>query len=74
MISDIPALQVPLAVRRFLGVLMSLGVLIFILGLFLAPERIWPNFLIAEYYLMSLGLGATFLIAALYVSNAGWSA
>ncbi len=73
MISDMPALQVPLAVRRLLGVLMALGLLVFVVGLFLAPERIWPNFLIAEYYLLSLGLGATFLIAALYVSNAGWS-
>jgi hypothetical protein len=72
MISNLPALRVPRPVRRILAVLMGFGLLVFAAGLVWVPERIWPNFLIAEFYLMSLGLGAGFLIAALYVSNAGW--
>jgi hypothetical protein len=42
-------------------------------GLFLAPQRTWPNLLLAMYYLMSLGLGAILFIALQYISNAGWS-
>ncbi|MEE8348671.1 MAG: hypothetical protein V3R94_03810 [Acidobacteriota bacterium] len=72
MMLDVPVLKVPLGVRRLLGLLMGFGLLVFVLGLWITPERIWPNFLIAEYYLMSLGLGASFLIAVLYVTNAGW--
>ncbi len=51
-----------------------LGGTIFILGLFFAPERIWPNVLLANYYLLSLGLAGIFFVALQYVSNAGWSA
>lgn len=50
----------------------ALGIFVFIFGLFFAPERIWPNLLLANYYLISLGLGGILFIALLYVSNAGW--
>lgn len=51
---------------------MGLGLATFIAGLFLNPSRIWSNFLIAEVYLIGLGLGAGFFIAIQYVSNAAW--
>ncbi len=59
--------------KMILYVLMLFGLATFIAGLFQAPERIWPNYLIAEVYLLSLALGATFFIAVQYVTNAGWS-
>lgn len=49
------------------------GALVTILGVFLAPERTWPNFLLASYYLLSLGLAGVVFVALQYVSNAGWA-
>ncbi len=65
--------EIPAWAKKILSLLILLGVVVFIVGLFLNPERIWPNFLINEFYLLNLGLGATFFIATLYVSNAGWA-
>jgi hypothetical protein len=59
-------------VNRILLALCALGLITLIAGLFAAPERIWPNFLIAFYYLTGLGLGAGMFIAVHYVTNAGW--
>ena len=59
---------------KILRVVAILGGVIFILGLFFAPERIWPNVLLANYYLLGLGLAGVFFIAIQYVSNAGWAA
>jgi len=72
MINDIPKFQLSASVNRLLGVLLTFGLLAFVVGLFVAPQRIWPNFLIAWYYFFSIGLGACFLIAVQYASNAGW--
>jgi hypothetical protein len=49
------------------------GALVAALGVFLAPERTWPNLLLASYYLLSLGLAGVVFIALQYVSNAGWA-
>ena len=59
--------------KQFLLVFMAFGLVVFLCGLFAAPERIWPNFLIAEYYFIGLGMGAVFFIAIQYVSNGGWA-
>jgi len=64
--------KVSSTINKWLFSFMGLGLMTFILGLFIAPQRIWPNFLISEYYFLSLGMGATFFIAVQYVSNAGW--
>ncbi|MDH5680383.1 MAG: quinol:cytochrome C oxidoreductase [Spirochaetota bacterium] len=37
-------------------------------------KRYWGNLLLNNFYLVAMGLGATFFIAIQYVSNAGWSA
>ncbi len=70
---EVPSFTVPASARKILSLFIIFGVVVFITGLFFAPERIWPNFLMSEFYLLNLGLGATFFIAALYVSNAGWA-
>ncbi|MBM2846526.1 MAG: hypothetical protein HW407_1838, partial [Bacteroidetes bacterium] len=49
------------------------GALVAALGVFLSPERTWPNLLLASYYLLSLGLAGVVFIALQYVSNAGWA-
>jgi len=49
-----------------------IGLGITVIGLLVAPGRIWPNILIAANYLTHLSLSALFLIAVLYVTKAGW--
>ena len=57
---------------RLFQVAAGFGLVVFLLGILFVPERIWANFLVAEFYLISLGMGAAFLIAVQYASNAGW--
>jgi len=59
-------------IYRLLYGFLLLGLITFVTGLFLNPERIWPNFLVAEVYLIGLGLGAGFFIAIQHLSNAAW--
>jgi len=59
-------------IKKVLIGLMSIGLVVFIVGLFVEPERVWANFLISEFYLLSLGVGSGLFIASMYVSNAGW--
>jgi hypothetical protein len=54
------------------GVLTVLGG-VALAGLFQAPERAWPNLLLASYYLLSLGLAGLLFVALQYVTGAGWS-
>ncbi len=58
--------------KNLLGVT-AIGLLVSAIGLIVAPERAWPNILLANYYLMGLGLAGAIFIALLYVSNAGWA-
>ena len=51
----------------------GIGVGISIIGFFVAPERIWPNLLLASYYFLGLGVAAALFIALLAVTNAGWA-
>ncbi|MCC7430250.1 hypothetical protein IT568_05365 [bacterium] len=71
-ISTIPNFKISPKITRFVAIVSALGLITFICGLFLAPERIWTNFLICFYYLTGLGVGAGILISIQYVSNAGW--
>jgi len=59
--------------RRNLTLVVALGAIISSIGAIVAPERAWPNILLASYYLLSLGLSGILFIALQYVSNAGWS-
>ncbi len=69
---DLITYQASKKTLRLLSFFSIIGLIIFILGLFIAPKRIWPNFLIAEFYVLSLALGATFYNAIHYAANAGW--
>ncbi|NOX90081.1 MAG: hypothetical protein GXO77_13765 [Calditrichaeota bacterium] len=66
------SLAIPKAVQKFLLLLIVAGSLTFIAGLFLSPRRIWGNFLITDFYILSLSLGAAFFVAVNYASNSGW--
>ncbi len=50
-----------------------IGVIIILFGFFAAPTRTWINLLLANYYLLSLGVAGIVFIAFQYITNAGWS-
>jgi len=51
---------------------MGVGMVVFLTGLFIDPARAWGNYLIALFYLLSLGVGAASFIALQSASNAGF--
>jgi len=51
----------------------GVSVLVTLLGFIFAPQRIWANILLANYYLLGLGLAGMVFIAFQYVANAEWS-
>ncbi|MBI2839180.1 MAG: hypothetical protein HYX75_12760, partial [Acidobacteria bacterium] len=65
--------QAPKDICRLLKVLAGIGAAIIVAGVFIDPHRTWPNFLIASYYLLSLGLAGLFFIAVQYVGKGVWS-
>ena len=44
-----------------------------LLGIIIAPQRIWPNVLIAAMYFIGLSLAGMLFLAFHYVTTAGWS-
>ncbi|MDZ7288946.1 MAG: hypothetical protein ONB44_01050 [candidate division KSB1 bacterium] len=68
-----PTLRLSDRLRKNLFTITILGILITAVGLVVAPARTWPNILLANYYLMGLGIAGALFMALLYVSNAGWA-
>ncbi|MBR9977071.1 MAG: hypothetical protein KFH87_03200 [Bacteroidetes bacterium] len=58
---------------RNLAIAAATGFGVVVAGLFLAPERIWPAVLLANYYVLTLALAGTVFVALMHVSRAGWS-
>lgn len=54
-------------------VMAGIGILAFCAGLFVAPDRMWPAYLTAFFYVSCLGLGGMFWVFINHVSKAGWS-
>lgn len=53
--------------------LISIGAVCFLLGLFTDPQRTWANYLIVNYYFLSLAIGAAFFLVIQSISQSGWS-
>jgi hypothetical protein len=53
--------------------LISLGAVSFLLGLLSDPQRAWANYLIVNYYFLSLSIGASFFFVLQSISQSGWS-
>jgi hypothetical protein len=54
--------------------LISIGIVTFIAGFILSPDRTWANYLLNNFYFISLAIGAAFFISLQYISQSGWSA
>jgi hypothetical protein len=58
---------------RVLQAWAALGALTLVAGALFVPERVWPNLLLASYFIIGMGLAGAFFVALQYVSGAGWS-
>ena len=53
--------------------LMAIGVIAIVYALVVHPERFWANYLLNNYYFLTVVLGATFWGALQYITQSGWS-
>lgn len=53
--------------------LILVGIFTFITGLFSDVQRTWANYLIVNYYFLSLSLGGAFFFVLQSISQSGWS-
>lgn len=53
--------------------LMGIGLVTIIIGFFVNPVKTWANYLMNNYYFLSLAIGATFFVALQYITQTGWS-
>ena len=55
-------------------ILIGIGVLSFALGFAFDAKRTWANYLLNNFYFISLAIGAAFFGAIQYITQSGWSA
>jgi hypothetical protein len=54
-------------------VLMAVGVITFIFGLLSDPKLTWANYLVVNYYFLSLAIGGIFFFVLQSISQSGWA-
>jgi hypothetical protein len=60
--------------KQITYILIAVGVLSFVLGFIFDAKRTWANYLLNNYYFVSLAIGAAFFGAIQYITQSGWSA
>ncbi len=60
--------------RIISAVLAISGLAVMVYGLISDPRRGWADYLVNNFYFLSLSLGATFFILIQYITQSGWSA
>lgn len=60
--------------RIFAVCLVGLAAVVVIVGLFLAPERTWPNLLLDSFYVATLGVSVLFFLAVTRAAGGRWCA
>lgn len=65
--------SLPAGATRLMKALAIVGGMTFLVGTALAPQRAWPDFLLASYFLLQLSLGGIFFVALQYITGSGWS-
>lgn len=55
-------------------ILIGIGVVSFALGFVFDAKRTWANYLLNNYYFLSIAMGAAFFGAIQYITQSGWSA
>ena len=54
-------------------ILMGIGLVTIIAGFFVNPVKTWANYLMNNYYFLSLAIGATFFLALQNITQSGWA-
>ena len=67
-------LKVTTGFRIITGICILIGLAGFIYGFINEPERTWANYLLNNYYFLSLAMGGIFFFVIQYISQSGWSA
>ncbi len=67
-------LKISTTFRIITLILICIGALTFLFGILSDSVRTWANYLIVNYYFLSLSLGAAFFLAIQSISQSGWSA
>ncbi len=67
-------LIVPQKFKNLLYGLIGIGIISLVAGFITNPDRAWANYLLNNYYFVSLAIGAAFFGAIQYISQSGWSA
>ena len=65
--------KVSLTFRILASIIAATGLIILGIGLFNDPDRAWANYLLNNYYFLSLSLGAAFFLAIQYITQSGWA-
>jgi Ni/Fe-hydrogenase subunit HybB-like protein len=56
------------------SILILVGIVTFVFGFLTNPKQTWGNYLLNNFYFLSLSVGAMFFLALQYISQSGWSA
>lgn len=67
-------LIIPKKLKMVTYVLIGIGIVSFLLGFIFDAKRTWANYLLNNYYFLSLAIGAAFFGAIQYITQSGWSA
>src|SRR6266496_3756478 len=51
----------------------SIGIIALIYGFISDPQRAWANYLLNNFYFLSLAIGGAFFLALQAITQAGWS-
>ena len=72
--STIDKLVVQKNFKYLMFAFIGIGIISLAAGFMLDPDRAWANYLLNNYYFVSLAIGAAFFGAIQYISQSGWSA
>lgn len=56
------------------SILVLIGIATFVAGFFTDAKQTWANYLLNNFYFLSLAIGAMFFLTLQYISQSGWSA
>jgi hypothetical protein len=57
----------------FAGILIGIGLVSMTFGFYQDPVRTWANYLLNNFYFLSVAMGGTFFFVIQYIAQAGWS-
>ena len=66
--------SMPSTFRSIILGFVIIGIITIGFGFYFSPEKTWANFLLNNYYFLSIAIGATFFLALQYITQSGWSA